>query len=163
MPIATKDPGPISFTATIEQGGHDGGAWVVFPHDLKTLYGIGNLVPVVVTFDGVEYRGIIAKMGPEPRLLVRKDIRQQLGKHGGDSIQVTVMLDTQPRIVEVPHDVREALAGNPGSRATFDRLSYTYRKEYIHWITSAKLQAARQRRIAGAMQKLADGKRSPTL
>jgi len=163
MPKATIDPGPISFVATIEQGGHDGGCWVVFPHDLKQLYGIGNLVPIVATFDGVEYRGVIGKMGPEPRLLVRKDVRQRLGKREGDSVQVTVALDTQPRTIEVPRDLRDALEASPASRATFEGLSYTYQKEYVQWISSAKRQQTRQRRIAGAIEKLADGKRSPTL
>ncbi len=64
MPKPTKNPGPISFTATIEQGGDEGEAtWVVFPHDLKELYGIGNLVPVVATFDGIEYRGASRRWG----------------------------------------------------------------------------------------------------
>ena len=78
-----KTPDSISFTATIEQGGDAGeAAWIVFPYDLKETYGIGNLVPVVATFDGIEYRGSIAKMGPEPMLLIRKDVRAKLGKAG---------------------------------------------------------------------------------
>jgi Domain of unknown function (DUF1905) len=81
MPKPTKDPGPISFTATIRQSDASGAAgFVAFPYDLKELYGIGNLVPIVATFDGIEYRGSIAKVGPEPLLLIRKDVRQKTGQ-----------------------------------------------------------------------------------
>jgi hypothetical protein len=131
MAKPTKDPGPIVFTATIEQGGDAReAAWVVFPRDLKEAYGIGNLVPVVATFDGVEYRGSIAKMGGQPLLLVRKDVRAKLGKAGGDTVDVTVTLDKSERKVEVPDDLQHALAGHQTAAANFKRMSYTTRREF---------------------------------
>ena len=128
MALQLKDPGTISFSATIHQGGHDGGAWVVFPYDLKETYRKGNLVPVVATFDSIEYRGSIAKMGPEPLLLIRKEIRLRLGKGAGDEVLVTVTLDASRREVEVPADL-ETVNGHPKSREKFEKLSYSHRRE----------------------------------
>jgi Bacteriocin-protection, YdeI or OmpD-Associated/Domain of unknown function (DUF1905) len=160
MPKPTKNPGPICFTATIEQGDDAGeAAWIVFPYDLKETYGIGNLVPVVATFDGVEYRGSIAKMGPEPLLLIRKDVRAQLGKAGGDTMQVKVTLDMSKREVEVPDDLQRALDEHPRAKAGFDGLSYSNRREYVQWLESAKRVETREARVAKAVELLAGGKR----
>jgi Bacteriocin-protection, YdeI or OmpD-Associated/Domain of unknown function (DUF1905) len=160
MPNATKDPGTISFTATVEQGDDEGeAAWIVFPHDLKATYGIGNLVPVIATFDGIEYRGSIAKMGPEPLLLIRKDVRAQLGKAKGDTVEVKVTLDTSKREVEVPEDLERALEGNPKSKAGFDGMSYSRRREYVQWIESAKRAKTRESRVAKAVKMVAEGKK----
>jgi Bacteriocin-protection, YdeI or OmpD-Associated/Domain of unknown function (DUF1905) len=154
-----KDPGPIAFTATIEQGGDAGeAAWVVFPYDLKEMYGIGNLVPVVATFDGIEYRGSIAKMGPQPLLLVRKDVRAKLSKAGGDTVDVILTLDRSERKVEVPDDLQHALAGHQTAAANFKRMSYTKRREYADWVTSAKREGTRKSRVSKAVEMLAKGK-----
>jgi hypothetical protein len=160
MAKATKDPGTLSFTATIEQGDDMGeAAWIVFPYDLKETFGIGNLVPVVSTFDGVEYRGSIAKMGPQPLLLIRKDVRAKLGKAKGDTVEVKVSLDTSERKVDVPEDLQTALSENPRAKATFAKLSYSDRREYVQWIESAKRTETRESRLAKAIQILAEGKR----
>jgi hypothetical protein len=159
MPKPTKDPGPISFTATIEQGGDEGeAAWIVFPYDLKETYGIGNLVPVVATFDGVEYRGSIAKMGPEPLLLIRKDVRAQLGKAGGDTVQVKVTLDTSTREVKVPEDLQKTLDEHPKSKMQFEKLSYSNQREYVQWIESAKRAETRKSRVVKAVEMLTKGR-----
>jgi hypothetical protein len=159
MPTPTRNPGPISYSATIEQEEvESAAAWVVFPHDLKELYGIGNLAPVVVTFDGIQYRGSIAKMGPEPMLLIRSDIRKQLGKARGDSVEVTVTLDTTPRTVKVPPELATAFRDRPDAQKRFKELSYTNQREYAQWITSSKRPDTKERRIAKAVDMIAAGK-----
>jgi hypothetical protein len=160
MPKPTKDPGPLSFTATILQDESSGAAgFIVFPYDLKETYGIGNLVPVVATFDSIEYRGSIAKMGPEPLLLIRKDVREKLGKGAGEPIDVTVTLDKAKREVDVPADLDEALSRNSGAKAVFDKLAYSHKRNYVLWITEAKRSATRKSRIQKAVQMLSEGKR----
>lgn len=158
MAVQLKDPGPLSFSATIQQGGHDGGAWIVFPYDLKETYGKGNLVPVVATFDGVEYRGSIAKMGPEPLLLVRKDVRQKIGKSGGDDVAVVVSLDTSKRTVDVPADFKAALKAHAAAMKAFDGMAPSHRRDYVRWIEGAKQAATRERRIVKAVEMLSENK-----
>jgi uncharacterized protein YdeI (YjbR/CyaY-like superfamily) len=57
--------------------------------------------------------------------------------------------------VELPDDLAVALAARPGARDAFDRLSYTYRKEHVRSVESAKAAETRQRRIARIVEELA--------
>ena len=41
---------------------------------------------------------------------------------------------------------------------TFDRLSYSHKKEYLEWITEAKREETRQKRMKTAIGWLAEGK-----
>ncbi|MBD9467927.1 YdeI/OmpD-associated family protein [Pseudoxanthomonas sp. PXM01] len=60
--------------------------------------------------------------------------------------------------LEVPADLRDALAGNPGAKAAFDSFSASARRDYIEWITGAKREDTRARRLAQAVEWLAEGK-----
>ena len=66
--------------------------------------------------------------------------------------------DDEPREVEVPTDLAEALAADAGALATFDGLSYTHRKEYVGWIEEAKREETRRNRIEKAVVMLREGK-----
>jgi uncharacterized protein YdeI (YjbR/CyaY-like superfamily) len=58
----------------------------------------------------------------------------------------------------VPGDLAAALKMKKAASATFERLSPSHRKEYIEWITEAKRDETRQRRLATALEWLAEGK-----
>ena len=51
----------------------------------------------------------------------------------------------------MPPDLAEALAGDSAAAATFDRLSFSHRREYVQWITEAKRPETRARRVAGTL------------
>jgi uncharacterized protein YdeI (YjbR/CyaY-like superfamily) len=59
---------------------------------------------------------------------------------------------------EVPADLRAALRKNKTALATFDGFSPSHRREYVEWITEAKQEATRQKRVAQAVEWLAAGK-----
>ena len=140
-----KNPGLIEFQGIIQ--GEGNGRWIDFPFDLMETFEKGNLVPIIATFDGIEYQGSIAKMGGKyPMLLLRNDIRAKLGKDIGEKVKVTVKLDDKPRIVEVPTDLEEELKKN-SAKEIFDKLSFTHRKEYVKWIEEAKKPETRKTRI----------------
>lgn len=86
------------FQATIEPVPDKGGAYVVFPYDIKKEFGRGR-VKVKVTFNGIPYDGSIVNMGvknPDGTICyiigVRKDIQKAMDKYPGDMITVTVQL-----------------------------------------------------------------------
>lgn len=60
--------------------------------------------------------------------------------------------------VVVPDDFAAALGKSKKAQAVFDGFSYSHRKEYVEWITDAKTEETRQRRIATALEWLAEGK-----
>jgi uncharacterized protein YdeI (YjbR/CyaY-like superfamily) len=44
------------------------------------------------------------------------------------------------------------------AKAAFDAFSPSHRREYVEWITDAKQEATRQRRLATAIEWIAEGK-----
>ena len=60
--------------------------------------------------------------------------------------------------VQVPPDLAKALRTNRKALATFESFSPSHRREYIEWITEAKREDTRERRIATALEWLAEGK-----
>lgn len=59
---------------------------------------------------------------------------------------------------KVPADLQAALNKNRKARATFDRFPPGRRREYIEWITEAKREDTRKKRLATAIEWLAEGK-----
>lgn len=57
-----------------------------------------------------------------------------------------------------PPDLAAALKKNARARATFEGFSPSHKREYVEWITSAKRDETRQRRLDEAVRMLADGK-----
>jgi uncharacterized protein YdeI (YjbR/CyaY-like superfamily) len=72
----------------------------------------------------------------------------------GDSFDVVVALDEEPRVIEVPAD-------DAAARAAFGRLSYTHCREYVEWIAEAKRPATRARRVAETVERVRTGAREP--
>lgn len=152
-------PDRHTFTAPIEAA-ERGGAYVTIPFDVEQAFGRKRL-PISATFDGEPYRGTLVRMGgPEHLLIVRKDIRAKLGKQPGDTVTVTLEEDLEPRLVEVPQDLQAALDANPEAAAFFDKLAYTYRKEYVSWIANTKSPETRARRIGQTLERLRAGQKS---
>ncbi|KQY52367.1 YdeI/OmpD-associated family protein [Lysobacter sp. Root494] len=60
---------------------------------------------------------------------------------------------------EVPDDLAAALGKNAKARATFDAFPPSSRRDYIEWITEAKRVETRVRRLAQAIEWMAEGKR----
>ena len=57
-----------------------------------------------------------------------------------------------------PDDLAAALKRDPRARATFAGFSPGQQREYVEWLTEAKRPETRQRRLAQALEWLADGK-----
>lgn len=57
-----------------------------------------------------------------------------------------------------PADLAAALRGNPKAKATFAAFPPSKRRDYIEWLTGAKQDATRKRRLATAIAWMAEGK-----
>ena len=60
--------------------------------------------------------------------------------------------------IEMPGAFAAALKKNKKAQTAFDAFSPSHRREYLEWITEAKQEATRDRRIAQAVEWLAEGK-----
>ena len=61
--------------------------------------------------------------------------------------------------IPMPDDFAQALAANPAAREVFDGFTQAQQRDYLEWITDAKREATRARRIATAVEWIAEGKR----
>ena len=59
---------------------------------------------------------------------------------------------------EMPAELAAALRKNAKARATFEAFSPSHRREYVEWIAEAKGEETRQRRLASAIEWMAEGK-----
>jgi len=65
-----------------------------------------------------------------------------------------------PKPVGDPHpDLVSALDANPAARATFEAFAPSHKRDYVEWVNEAKQDATRARRIAQAVEWMAEGKR----
>jgi uncharacterized protein YdeI (YjbR/CyaY-like superfamily) len=63
-----------------------------------------------------------------------------------------------PKAVSVPPDVAAALRKNKSAQRCFAALSPSHKREYLEWITEARTEPTRARRLAQAVEWMADGK-----
>ncbi len=89
--------GNYVFDAVIQAVPDKGGAYVVFPWNIREEFGKGR-AKVHAVFDGVPYDGSIVNMGVKNEtdeicyiIGVLKSIRQAIGKQPGDTVRVTVI------------------------------------------------------------------------
>ena len=59
----------------------------------------------------------------------------------------------------VPQDMRAAIDANPAAAATFDGFPPSAQRDYVDWITEAKRDETRSKRLTQAVEWLAEGKR----
>jgi Bacteriocin-protection, YdeI or OmpD-Associated/Domain of unknown function (DUF1905) len=114
--------------------------------------------PIVATVNGYSWRTTVARMRGEFLVGLSRAVRQGAGVEAGDTVEVELELDTAQRDIELPQALADALARDSAARAEFDRLAYTHRKEYARWISEAKRDETRERRIARALELLREGK-----
>jgi hypothetical protein len=135
--------------------------FIELPTEIVQSLGGGKRPPVRLTLNGFPHRTTVSVYSGRYYVPVRREIRQAAQLAPGDPVKVTVEMDREPRIVEVPPDLAEALAVDGDAAATFDRLSYSHRKEYVDWIEGAKRLETRRRRVASTMERLRAGRKEP--
>ena len=62
------------------------------------------------------------------------------------------------RPVEVPDDLAKLLGKNKKARETFEAFSPSHKREYTEWISEAKREETRAKRIAATIEQLEQGK-----
>lgn len=76
----------------------------------------------------------------------------------GVKIQREKPVEEKPKVLETPDFFLNALEGSSKAKDIFESRSNSFRKEYIIWISDAKTDQTRQKRIDEALEWIADGK-----
>src|SRR5918993_166234 len=123
------------------------------PAVLEELGGGKRPLVNVTVNDVYSYRSSVAPMGGRYLISFSSDRRAATGLKGGETITVDLTLDTEPRTVEVPDDLAEALSA-AGVRAAFDALTPSAQKAHVTSVAGAKAPETRARRVAAVVEKL---------
>lgn len=139
-----------TYETTIQgDGGTTMGA-IDVPFDPKAVFGAVR-APVVVTIGGYRYRSTIFRMHGQTWVPLRASNQQAAGVKLGDSVRVTLTLDTKPRRVTPSRELAAALKA-AGVTATFKAMSYTHQREWVEAVNEAKKAETREKRIADCVK-----------
>lgn len=146
----------MKFQTTIFQDGNNTGINV--PAEVVDALGSGKKPAVHVSIGDYTYRSTVAVMGGLYLIPFNSSHRAATGIKGGDEVEVTLELDTEPRTIEAPDDFRAALDADEAVAKFYDALSYSLKRYWVEQVEGAKTAETRQRRIEGAIAKFRDGK-----
>lgn len=135
-----------------------GGTLVPIPEEVAARLGLRGMPKIQAVIAGTPYRGSLMPMGDGTYCLgVLKSIQEAAGVGLGDTIEVLMELDTAQRVVEAPSDLAAALAKDKRLAMSWEKLSFTNKKEMAASLTNAKRPETRKRRLAVAVAKLKAG------
>ena len=133
-------------------------AGIEVPTSVLDELGTSRKPPVKVTINGFTYRSTVATVDGRFMIGVSNDVRKAAGVVAGETVDVALELDTEPREVVVPADFAVALDAEPAARSYFDGLSYSNKRRFVLPIDDAKTAETRQRRIEASVVKLREGR-----
>src|ERR1700716_2429956 len=102
----------VKFSAVLTPDpGASGGTFISVPREVNEELGLKGRPKIQAVIAGHPYRGSLMPMGDGTFCLgVLKSIQESAGVKQGDTIEVLLELDTEPRTVEPPPDLANALA-----------------------------------------------------
>ena len=148
----------MKFNAVIELHGNNQQPGIVVPEEVIKGLGGGKKPAVTVTIGHYSYRSTIATMGGQSLLPISAQHRKEAGVTTGDKVEVYVVLDTEPRVIEIPSDFAASLEQAANARQFYDKLSYSKKRRFVMSIEEAKTPETRQRRIEKAVGLLSEGR-----
>ena len=167
MATATKSTptaGVLTFTALLDYKHEGDGSTGFFEVPEAVVEAIGQgkkRPPVVAAINGFELRTTIAVYGGKCYIPARKEVRAAAGVKHGDRVTIQMRPDDAPREVETPPELAALLKKDASSRAAWEKLAYSHKKEYVQWITEAKREETKSRRLEQAIVMLREGSKGP--
>jgi uncharacterized protein YdeI (YjbR/CyaY-like superfamily) len=126
-------------------------------HCALTIHGVGRVGKDVE--DGMGQFGKITAMPDLPSdAEITARLQAVLAQLASPVKMVRAKPASKPEL-PIPDDFARALAANPTANATLTDFAPSHRREYVEWISEAKQPATRDKRIAQAIEWLAEGKR----
>lgn len=89
---------------------------------------------------------------------VPPEFREGAGVAAGDTVDIDLELDAEPREVSIPPDFAAARARDARAKTFFDRLNYSNKRRLVIPIEAAKAAETRERRIAKTVEQLRAGR-----
>ena len=138
------------------------GSWtfLVLPKNASAKLPSRGMTAVEGTINGFPFRATLEPDGQKSHWLkVDRKLREGAGAEVGDVVTLEIAPAAEEPEPTVPADLRTALAAAPKARALWSDITPIARRDWIHWIASAKRPETRARRVDNACAMLAAGKR----
>jgi len=87
-------------------------------------------------------------------MLINKTMQKSTGLRVGDTATFEIEEDTEARTLKIPEDISAAFHSQPLAEKSFEKYSYSHKKEWLNWIGEAKKPKTRKRRIEKVVQDL---------
>jgi hypothetical protein len=112
------------------------------------------------TINGFPFQAALEPDGKgSHRLRVDNAMKDAAGVDAGNTVMVEIMRTGDEPETRVPMDLRKALEAAPAARGLWAEITPIARRDWIHWICTARQPETRKRRIENACDMLASGKR----
>lgn len=102
------------------------------------------------TINGEPFRGTVSKGEGVHRMPVKKAFLDRIGVAKGDVVEVAMEIDTEPRPIDVPDELRAVLAKDPSLGRIFDAMPPSLRRAWATYVGGAKRPETRARRARKA-------------
>ncbi len=160
----TKTASRIRFRAKLFQPAvtAKSGSWtfLTLPKRASAKLPSRGMTSVEGTMNGVPFRATLQPDGRKSHWLkVNRKMREAAVVEAGDVVTLEITPEGEEPEPKLPADLRKALAAAAKARALWTEITPIARRDWIHWITSAKQPETRVRRVDNACAMLAAGKR----
>jgi hypothetical protein len=136
-----------TFSITLGEGVE--GFPIALPFDPRAVFGKAR-APIKVTLNGYTYRSTVFDMGKGTFVPLRQSNRNAAGLKAGDTVDVTLELDTEKRQVALPGDLLAALEA-AGCLDGWNAASFTHQREHVEGLEAAKKPETRAKRLDAAV------------
>jgi hypothetical protein len=120
-------------------------------------------IPVHGWIDGLAFENTLVPRGAgNYRFHVNSKIWRKLRIDAGAAVEVTMLLDREPREALVPPDLAAELAGTPRALAAFNAVTPSLRRHIVGWIDKAKQSKTRDKRIQFTVKHMLERARRKT-
>ena len=160
----TKTPCKIRFKAKlfrpVESEKGDSWTFLTLPKNASAKLPSRGMTAIEGTINGAPFQTTLEPDGQKSHWLkVDRKLSEAAGADAGDVIMLEIAPAAEEPEPKVPADLRKALAvAAPRARALWSDITPNARRDWIHWIISAKQPETRARRIKNACSMLAAGK-----
>jgi hypothetical protein len=138
------------------------GSWtfLVLPKNASAKLPSRGMTAIEGTINGFAFQAMLEPDGQKSHWLkLDRKLSEGARAEAGDIVTLEITPAGEELEPEVPADLRKALAAAPKARALWSDITPNARRDWIHWIISAKQPETRARRIKNACSMLAAGKR----
>lgn len=139
---------------------HASWTFLVLPASASAKLPTRGMTSVEGTINGAPFLATLEPDGQRSHWLkVPARLRQAARAAAEDLVAVEMRPAGQELEARIPSDLRTALAAAPQAGAAWVSLTPAARRDWIQWLTSARRAETRARRVDGACDMLAKGKR----